>query len=167
ATINYNAPTATDNCAVESIVQIAGLASGSTFPIGTTTNTYVATDIYGNTDICSFTVTVNDTENPTITCPSNITENNDAGLCSAIVNYTVPFNDNCPGASIQQTAGLASGSAFPVGTTTNTFIVTDAAGNTNTCSFTVTIIDNENPTITCPSNISVSNDAGQCGAIVN
>ena len=40
------------------ITQIAGSASGSTFPIGTTTNTFVATDTSGNSDTCSFTVTV-------------------------------------------------------------------------------------------------------------
>ena len=37
---------------------------------------------------------------------------------------------------------LASGSAFPVGKTTNTFKVTDAAGNTATCSFVVTVTAN-------------------------
>jgi HYR domain len=39
-----------------------------------------------------------------------------------------------------QTAGLASGNAFPVGVTTNTFRVTDAAGNLATCSFTVSVV---------------------------
>jgi hypothetical protein len=46
--------------------------------------------------------------------------------------------------TITQTAGLPSGSAFPIGETTNTFEVTDAAGNKSTCSFTVTI----NPSVT-------------------
>ena len=58
-------------------------------------------------------------------------------------------------ASVTQTAGLASGATFPIGTTTNTFVVTDASGNTETCSFTVTVNDNEKPTINCPANISV------------
>lgn len=40
---------------------------------------------------------------------------------------------------LTQTTGLPSGSVFPIGTTTNTFVVTDAAGNTNTCSFDVII----------------------------
>jgi hypothetical protein len=165
AVVTYSVPF-NDNCPGSSIAQTAGLASGSAFPKGTTTNTFVVTDAAGNTATCSFTVTVNDNENPTLTCPSNITVNNDAGLCTAVVTYSVPFNDNCPGSSIAQTAGLASGSAFPKGTTINTFVVTDAAGNTATCSFTVTVNDNENPTLTCPSNITVNNDAGLCTAIV-
>ena len=42
----------------------------------------------------------------------------------------------------EQTAGLASGSDFPVGTTTNTFMVTDIEGNTATCSFDVIVSEN-------------------------
>jgi hypothetical protein len=38
-----------------------------------------------------------------------------------------------------QTAGLASGSDFPIGTTTNTFTITDLAGNAVMCSFDVTV----------------------------
>jgi len=65
-----------------------------------------------------------------------------------------------------QTAGLPSGSAFPVGTTTNTFDVTDTNGNTTTCSFDVTVNDTEAPVITCPGDILVDTDAGVCGATV-
>jgi Leucine-rich repeat (LRR) protein len=38
-----------------------------------------------------------------------------------------------------QIAGLPSGSEFPIGTTTNIFEASDAAGNTVTCSFDVTV----------------------------
>ncbi|MCG9971488.1 FG-GAP-like repeat-containing protein, partial [Christiangramia crocea] len=48
--------------------------------------------------------------------------------------------------NITQTAGLKSGSEFPVGITTNTFEVTDASGNKSTCSFVVTVNDVEAPT---------------------
>ena len=84
-----------------------------------------------------------------------------------MVNYAVPYSDNCAGAGIEQLSGLASGSVFPVGITMNSFRVTDAAGNTATCSFTVTITDNEPPTVSCPSNVSVNNNTGVCGAQVN
>lgn len=40
---------------------------------------------------------------------------------------------------ITQTAGLASGSVFPIGVTTNTFTFTDGSGNTSECSFNVTV----------------------------
>jgi len=65
------------------------------------------------------------------------------------VPFTAPVGtDNCSGATTEQTAGLASGALFPVGTTTNTFKVTDGAGHTATCSFTVSVVDNEKPQIT-------------------
>jgi uncharacterized protein YodC (DUF2158 family) len=155
-----------DNCAGATLNQTAGLASGSSFPSGVTANTYVVTDGSGNTATCSFTVTVNDTEAPSITCPANVVVNNDPGQCAAIVTYSVNFNDNCAGATLNQTAGLASGSSFPSGVTSNAFVVTDGSGNTATCSFTVTVNDTEAPSITCPANVNVSNDPGQCAAIV-
>ena len=55
---DYVTPEAGDNCNVDSIVQIAGLPSGSDFPAGITTNVFVAYDPALNTDTCSFTVTI-------------------------------------------------------------------------------------------------------------
>jgi predicted DNA binding protein len=40
---------------------------------------------------------------------------------------------------VQLVAGLASGSAFPIGVTTQKFVVTDGTGATDTCSFNVTV----------------------------
>src|SRR5690606_37957353 len=40
---------------------------------------------------------------------------------------------------LTQTAGLPSGSIFPIGTTTNTFQTQDEAGNISTCSFDVIV----------------------------
>jgi hypothetical protein len=156
---------ASDNCAGAAIAQIAGLASGSSYPVGTTTNTLRITDASGNTADCSFTVTVEDNELPTITCPADMTVSTDAGLCSAVVSYTLSSTDNCPGQTVTQTTGRLSTNNFPKGTTTNTFVVTDASGNTATCSFTVTVEDNEDPTITCPADVTVTTDAGQCTSV--
>ncbi|RIA09324.1 HYR domain-containing protein [Flavobacteriaceae bacterium MAR_2010_72] len=140
AVVTWTAPTAADNCAVTSFTSTH--SPGATFPVGTTTVTYTAQDAAGNSVQCSFDVTITDDDAPSITCPSNITVTNTPSTCSVVVNYTAPTGtDNCSGANTVQTAGLASGSAFPVGTTTNTFVVTDAAGNTATCSFDVTVID--------------------------
>jgi uncharacterized repeat protein (TIGR01451 family) len=155
ATVNPGTATATDNC--DTTPTIVGTRSdnqplNATYPKGTTTIHWTATDDAGNSSSCDQTVTVNDTENPTISCPSNITKDNDPGTCGAVVTYTPPVgSDNCPGATTAQTAGLPSGSTFPVGTTTNTFEVTDSSGNKTSCSFTVTVNDVENPVISCPS----------------
>ncbi|MCB9354614.1 MAG: HYR domain-containing protein [Lewinellaceae bacterium] len=168
AVVTYAAPTFSDNCPGATIMQTAGLPSGAFFPVGTTTNVFQVTDASGNTATCSFTVTVNDTQNPTITCPANIVQNNDPDECGAIVTYNNPtFSDNCPGATIMLVDGLPSGSFFPVGTTTNVWKVTDAAGNMATCSFTVTVVDVQPPVFNnCPGNITQENDPGVCGAVV-
>ncbi len=169
AVVTYTAPVGLDNCAGANTVQTAGLASGATFPVGITTNTFEVTDAANNKTICGFTVTVADNEFPEITCPGNITVDATAGTCGAVVNYVTPVGtDALPGAITAQIAGLASGSTFPVGTTTNTFEVTDASNNKTSCSFTVLVNDVENPTIVgLPGNIVVGNDLNQCGALVS
>jgi hypothetical protein len=168
AAVTYVAPVGTDNCTGATTVRIAGPASGSLFPIGTTTVTHRVTDAGGNTAQCSFTVTVNDTQVPQITCLANIAVNNDPGVCGALVTYTAPVGtDNCTGATTVRIAGPASGSVFPVGTTTVTHRVTDATGSTAQCSFTVTVNDVQNPSISCPANIAVGSSPGICGAVVN
>ncbi|MBV1889227.1 MAG: HYR domain-containing protein, partial [Proteobacteria bacterium] len=169
AVVNYATPVGTDNCGgTITTLQIAGLASGSSFPIGSTTNTFQVTDNVGNTSTCSFDVIINDTQAPTITCPSNMNVVNAIGFCYAQVNYATPVGaDNCSGQVTIQTAGLPSGSNFPIGLTINTFQVTDTAGNTATCSFNITVTDSEFPAITCPTDITMNNDLGLCSAVVN
>src|SRR6185369_14904141 len=134
AVVTYPAPTASDNC--PGVGTVCSPASGSFFPKGTTTVTCTATDSSGNTASCTFTVTVNDTQPPVITCPANKTGKtvtiNDPCV---VVTFTITATDNCPGVTTVCTP--ASGSCFPVGTTTVTCTATDTSGNTATCSFTV------------------------------
>jgi uncharacterized repeat protein (TIGR01451 family) len=131
---------ATDNCPGVGAVTRSGVPAGNTFPKGVTTLTYSATDAHGNTGTATQTVTVVDNTPPTISCQADIIADFDAGAGGAVVTYTAPVGtDNCPGATTSQIAGLASGATFPLGTTTNTFRVTDAAGNTAQCSFKVTV----------------------------
>ncbi|WP_196888197.1 HYR domain-containing protein [Aureivirga sp. CE67] len=49
--------------------------------------------------------------------------------------------------NLQLTAGVSSGGVFPVGTTTTTYTLTDNLGNIHSCSFDVTVIDNQAPEI--------------------
>jgi hypothetical protein len=146
------------NCSGASTAQTTGLASGSTFPIGTTINTFEVTDASGNKTSCSFNVTVNDTEAPKITCPADKLVNADPLVCTAVVSGIGPTSagDNCSGYTIAYTlAGAttasrvndASGSVLNIGVTTVTYTITDAAGLMTSCSFTVTVL-NPNPVVT-------------------
>jgi uncharacterized repeat protein (TIGR01451 family) len=110
---------------------------------------------------CSLPVTVADTTAPTITAPSGITVSTDAGSCAATVTLESPVtSDNCAVASLTNDAPAT----FPKGTTTVTWTVTDASGNTASDTQTVTVNDTENPVITAPANLIVNVDAGQCAA---
>ena len=63
--------------------------------------------------------------------------------------------------NITQTAGPANGAAFPIGTSTVRYQATDACGNVETCSFSVTIQEiASNLTINCPENRTVQLNAG-------
>ena len=130
---------ASDNCAGVGSITRTGVPSGNAFPVGTTTITYSVTDAHGNSSSANQTVTVIDNTPPVISCQANIIADYDPAVNGAVVTYTAPVGtDNCA-STTARTAGLASGSTFPVGTTTNTFTVTDASGNTASCSFKVTV----------------------------
>lgn len=83
-------------------------------------------------------------------CPENISVNNSTGICGAILDYpefmvTVYYGGEI--ISITQTEDLSSGSFFPIGTTTNTFVLTKITGEEKTCSFDVVVTDTEAPVI--------------------
>jgi hypothetical protein len=166
AVVNYATPTATDNCSGVGAVTCTP-ASGSTFSKGVSTVSCTAVDATGNNGSCTFTVTITDTQNPTIACPANITRGTDANQCSAVVNYPLPTaTDNCSNIS-NITCNPPSGSAFTKGTTTVNCTATDGSSNMSSCTFTVTVNDTQAPSISVPANITQTADTNQCSAIVN
>jgi hypothetical protein len=95
-----------------------------------------------------------------IECPSNITATAPVGQTQAQVNFGAPEAfGSCGAISLSQ----ASGSSFPVGSTVVT--ATSAQGG-GSCSFTVTVIDSVPPTISCPTNQTVTAADGECSAAV-
>jgi uncharacterized lipoprotein YddW (UPF0748 family) len=130
--------TLTSNGAAGSPVQASSL-QGVVLPKGLTTVTWTVTDVSGNSANYSYSIEVMDTEAPVLVCPANLVVN-PTSLNGAMVNYAVPVGtDNCPGTITTRVAGPASGSIFPIGTTTITYGAVDAAGNSVQCSFTVTV----------------------------
>ena len=175
AMVNPGTATATDNC--DSNPTISGMRSdnqslSAPYPVGTTTITWTAIDHSNNLSSCTQTVTVNDTENPTITAPPNVTANTGPGrtTCDADVSNatlgTASANDNCPGVTVSRNP---SGNTFPVGTTTVTWTATDAHGNTATATQTVTVNDNTPPVVAPPANVTANTGPGatSCGTFVS
>src|SRR5258705_7440252 len=138
AVVNWIPPTVADNCDASPVVTSTS-TPGATFGLGVTTVTYEATDAGGNKETCSFIVTVTDATKPVFAnCPTNIAVTTDPTTCDAIVNWIPPtVTDNCD-ASPVVTSTSNPGATFGLGVTTVTYEVTDAAGNKETCSFTVT-----------------------------
>lgn len=148
AFISITQPDATDNCGIATITGVRndGLPLTDAFPTGSTTITWTVTDVNGNVRIATQTVQVTDNQAPQIACAANLS------FCQSANNqYTVPVigvSDNCGIASIVYTitgATTRSGSGgnisgvFNNGVSNITLTVTDINGNSNTCSFTVTI----------------------------
>ncbi len=138
-----------------SVRQIAGLPSGSVFPVGNTTVSFVALDsASGLSDTCSFVVSVEaDITAPTIRCKDAIvTLDATTGLgslpASAIHKWSY---DDCSGVA-SMTASQTSFDLTDVGVNQITLTVTDSAGNAATCIADVTVID--------PNAISYCNASG-------
>ena len=156
--------TATDNCDIPTVTgtRSDAQALNAPYPKGTTTITWTATDGSGNVASCTQTVTINDAENPTITCPAPTSASADANCQAPVPDVAsgATASDNCsaPG-SITKTQSPAAGTMVGSGTHTITVTATDEAGNSSTCTTTFTVNDTTPPTITCPAPTSASADA--------
>ena len=92
---------------------------------------------------------------PVITCPPNDTLTLGSTSCDTAYTYTVTVEDDQPGALFGLVSGIPSGEVFPVGTTVNLFLAIDAAGNTATCSFTVTVENGPGEALHCEDFVAV------------
>lgn len=163
----FNPLSFADNCPGATITNNYNNSStlaNAVFPLGFTLVTWTVKDASNNTAVCSFGVTITDSQGPTlVNCPSNMTVNTGVGrtTCNQVATWTPPTaTDNCTASgSIVITSNYSPGATFPVGATTVTYTATDASGNTSTCSFVVTVVDNTVPTFTAPNNITIYLDA--------
>ena len=110
---------------------------GSTFALGSTAVSCSVKDKAGNPASASFKVNVADKTPPTITVPADMTVPA-TGASGAVVKFTVSASDLVDG-SVAVTCTPASGSTFPLGTTTVSCSAKDKAGNVASASFKVTV----------------------------
>ncbi|TDU42625.1 HYR domain-containing protein, partial [Gelidibacter sediminis] len=171
--VSYTPPTS--NNPIRHMKLITGLPSGSSFPVGVTTVTYQEYDNLTNNPqsaICTFSVTVKEYIPPTISCIADQTKSSDADFCFYTVigtEFDPVANDDCGIASLTNSLNGGStlaGEQIPKGLETITWTVTDKSGNSTTCTFTVTVTDDESPTVTAASDIEEGMDAGVCTASI-
>jgi hypothetical protein len=151
-------PSTSDNCAVSTTVN-----NGSEpYAVGTNAVVWTVTDVHGNSALCTQQVIVVDNQAPSITCPAAVTVNADLGQCSAtnVVLGTPNTGDNC---GVGTTVNNGS-EPYAVGTNTVVWTVTDVHGNSAFCTQQVIVVDSQNPTISCPADVTVTNAPAQCCA---
>ena len=108
------------------------------------------------------------------------TLNNDPDLCGAEFTWVHPrLIDNCckgeievkylltnppmaPIAGRSVVGGTANTQFFEVGETTIRYILTDGSGNIDSCEFKVTVLDVQDPVVTCPADIFINLGPGEC-----
>ena len=173
ATFTFEKPTAMDSCCTSavpvgvsaidengfiiplteftsnSIVYVTGLFPQSC--LGSNVITSTANDGRGNTAQRQCAVLVFDNEPPSITCSNNQT----VACTNGPVFYEEPVaSDNCTNLTVSCTP--PNGSLLAVGSYNVTCIASDGCGgNSNSCSFTLNVVDATPPTISCPSNTTV------------
>lgn len=119
----------------------SGLASGATFPIGTTTNVWTWADTaLGLQDSCSFTITVEDSTAPIAVCQNATVQLSASGSGTlSATQVDGGSSDNCAlgSVSVNQTAFDCSN----FGANTVTLTVTDANGIVSSCTASVSVVD--------------------------
>src|ERR1035441_5865703 len=102
------------------------------------------------------------TGTPWIISPSAVTVNTYPGLCLAFnVNLGTPLaGTRCSG---PVTLSSNAPTFFPKGTTLVVWTATDGCSNQVTCTQSVTVVDNQLPTISCPAPLAVSCAAAEIG----
>ena len=149
AVVTYAAATATDAVGVDHFSY--SKASGATFALGVTTVTVYAYDAAGNRSAArTFTVTVRDTTKPIIVSAPDITVQ-----ATSASGWKVAWSAFTPTATdavgpVTFTYNKAASTWLALGTYTVTVTATDGAGNFQTATFTLTVVDTTGPVITAP-----------------
>jgi hypothetical protein len=148
----------------DSVTLVSTHDSGAALPLGDTVVTYTATDVTGNQTNMSFTVTVIDGVSPQFTSvPANLIATTQPGSCGAGVSWAEAVAlDHCSSVAISYDP--PQGATFPQGISVVTVTALDQDLNSSSATFTVEILDNENPVQVSgpPAQVILANPAGTC-----
>ena len=162
AVANWTPPAASDNSGTATLT--GSSTSGATFPLGTTTVTYTATDPSNNAAIpCTFTITVRDTTPPSLPVISNIVVTA-PDLTGANVNFSLPAATDLTDPNVTVTSSPAPGAFFAVGVHTVTVTAVDRSKNQTIRTFTITVVVPGNLVVTPGTDLISSGPQGEQGA---
>jgi RHS repeat-associated protein len=146
AVVTYPEATATEGGGAVTITY--SQASGTLFPLGSTTVTVTATDTAANATTRSFTVTVRDATAPELTVPADRLA--EAMFPAGAVVFYPPASATDAVGPITITYSHASGSVFALGTTHVLVRAADGALNFTERTFDVTVADTTPPVLVVP-----------------
>jgi gliding motility-associated-like protein len=136
ANATWTPPSFTDLC--NTVTVTSSHSPGATFNAGSNTVTYTAKDAVGNIALCTFNVLVKDKNSPEfVSCPADTTISTTA-TGGVRYTWTLPIATD-PCSTPQLSSSYQPGDQFPVGLTTVVYTAKDASGNSSTCSFVVTV----------------------------
>ncbi|KAA3622233.1 MAG: T9SS C-terminal target domain-containing protein [Bacteroidetes bacterium] len=119
STVEYALPEAMDNCNVE-LVLTEGLPSGTVFPEGITQVIYSATDPFGNSETCMFTITLEHNLNAYVEAsPFD---------CDALITATIVVAGGTPPYEYLWSTGSTDPQLSFIGSASVSWTVTDAEG---------------------------------------
>jgi len=153
--IQYDSPVVSETRAGFTVTSL-GLSSGACFPAGTTRIGFAVTSTSGQSATCNMLVIVQQNATTILSCPFDVRKQSSSN--QATVTYPLP---TASAGTPQLLNGLDSGSVFPLGATNITFGLSNL-----TCTFTVLVVDNTPPSISCPAAISQAVANGEFGAKV-
>ena len=125
-------------------------APGATFPLGDTTLTCTAKDVFGTPGTASLVIRVVDTTPPVITLDTPPAPAAAPAGGTAAVTFVVTANDAVDGPR-PVTCTKASGSPFPIGITTVACTAADTGGRAASLSFPVVVSQADAPPLGAPS----------------
>jgi HYR domain len=134
------------------------------YGLGNQTASCSYTDAGSLTASSSVTYSIVDTAEPSLSLPADKTVEA-TGPSGAVVSFTATATDAGGPASPSVSCEPPSGSTFELGTTTVTCSTQDAAGNSASGSFTVTVEDTTAPDVTVPDDMTIE-ATGPSGAVV-
>ncbi|MBK8555084.1 MAG: HYR domain-containing protein [Lewinellaceae bacterium] len=168
ALVSWALPQTSDDCSTGPLTPTSSFTPGDFFPVGSTTVNYLVADDFGNVSSCSFVVSVEDTLAPLfVNCPSvPILIELPVGVCDTAVAWQVPLaSDNCMVDTLY--SNFQPDSVHSTGVYEITYTAVDAYGNSATCTFSLSVLDQIPPQLQgCPTDTVVTN-APDCGVIIS
>ncbi len=126
--------------------------------LGANTVTLTVTNNNASSVTCTSTVTVEDNEIPIANCQNQTVDLDASGMATISTgDIDNGSSDNC---TLTLSLDITSFTCADVGTNTVMLTVEDPAGNTDDCTATVTVNDNENPDAQCQDHTLVLDGSG-------